>query len=56
VLRDRIEEELSEPIVDCSPAGECEVRVSEDAYGPLIIGRRYAELQQDPATDPQINE
>src|SRR5437660_9521693 len=56
VLRDRIETELSDIIMACSQAGEYEVRVPDEEYMPLIIGRRYAELQQDPATDPPARE
>jgi DNA-directed RNA polymerase specialized sigma54-like protein len=56
VLRDRIEEELSDIMVTCSQAGEYHVRVAEDEHGPLIIGRRYTELQQDPAADPSTRE
>jgi DNA-directed RNA polymerase specialized sigma54-like protein len=56
VLRDRIEKELSDIIVDCSQASEYEVRVPDEEYMPPIISRRYAEMQQDPATDPPVRE
>jgi DNA-directed RNA polymerase specialized sigma54-like protein len=55
VLRHRIEVELSDLIVDCSLAGECEVWAPDDECG-LVVGRRYTELQQDPATDPPTRE